>query len=189
MKNIRITSFLIVVLFNLVSAQDNPLYTFSYESEVVDGDTVSQLYCSMNYNELSSYKKIAIGYNEKVKVFQTKNLSKLNPEKYHIKDDSIFFRVPERLKSPYLLIEGINTDGSKQPYHYKNKRGDIIEPGQAIKRWKKQKTRVDSMDHVRKYDNVFVGRDGHPRFKDKDNKTYIIYKDHIKEDKQAQEIP
>jgi len=157
----------------------SPTYQFEFKKEA-NGDTVSTLYCVMKVADILYFEKIYISYNDKTKQFTTRNLLKAKSGDYKIEDNLIYFKINEELEEPFVIIEGEDKSGKKYNINERNAMGKIVDSKKGKENWKKSMARIDSMDYVRQYDGVYKGRDGKPRFKDKQGKVYIIEKDHIK---------
>jgi hypothetical protein len=153
-------------------------YKFESKQEVL-GDSSSTTYCVMSLEELRKFNKIILSYNEKTKKFATKNLLTEKSADYKIESNLIYFKIEETLIEPFVILTGEDKDGKTFTIRERNALGNIIDPVQEKTKWKKSIARIDSMDYVRKFDNVYVGKDGKPRFKDKNGKIQVIEKSSI----------
>ncbi len=174
---------LVLLLFIVkLNAQEQITYSYHYKASTNPEDSLPTLYCAFIIEELKTFESITLTYNEKQRTFAVKDLKKMNPDRYFVEKGKVYIKVPERLKIPYLVIEGTKKNGQKKDFYALNARGDVIDTRIAKAKWKRHKARVDSMDFVRKYDNIYKGDDGLPRYKTKNGRTFIIYKDHIQEE-------
>jgi hypothetical protein len=142
-------------------------------------DTIPTLYCVVKVTDLSDYKKLNISYNDRTKQYVTQNIFKNRSEDTRVEGNYVYFKINEILDEPYVIIEGETLDGKKSSIYERNAKGQLINPSEEKDKWERSIGRVDSMDYLRKFDGVYTGKDGKPRFKDKSGKVYIIEKDHL----------
>ena len=159
------------------SRQSNYMFEFKH---VAKNDTLHTLYCVVTLSYLSDFEKVSLSYNDKTKIFITKNLLRDKSEEYFIEGNYIFFNIKENLVEPFVIITGMDKAGNKYNINERNAKGKVINSMEEKERWKKSIARIDSMDYVRQFDDVYVGKDGKPRFKDHSGNVYIIEKDHTK---------
>jgi hypothetical protein len=184
LKNSAIVFVSCLALFTKVNAQENSklknlTYKFEYKQEVKN-DSLFTLYCVMTVADLLNCKKVSLSYNDKTKQYITQDLLKNKSEEFKIEGDAIWFKINEKLDVPFVIIEGEDSGGKKYNINERNARGEVIDSKQEKEKWQKSIGRVDSMDYIRQFDGVYTGKDGRPRFKDKDGKVYIIEKDHTR---------
>jgi len=188
MKPIKIYPAIIIILglalFGKINAQDNSsLLDFTYRFEfkkIVQGDTLPILYCVMNISDLTNFDKVCLSYNDKTISYYTWNLFNAQSEEYYLDRDSIYFKIRENLTVPFIVVEGVDLEGQKYDIKERNAKSLVINPKEVKEKWEKSIDRVDSMDYIRKYNGVYKGRDGKPRFRDRSGHVYIIEKDHIR---------
>jgi hypothetical protein len=170
----------VVATLNKAGAQEKvswkgATYTFECKPEI-KGDTLPKLWCVLSLTDLQKYEKLNISYNEKIDQFVTNNILKTKSADYKIENGLVYFRINENLSEPFVVIEGTDKNGKKYTFRLKDARGKTIDPAEEKLKWKKEMARVDSMDYVRRFDNVYIGKDGMPRYKAKDGRVYIIEK-------------
>jgi hypothetical protein len=157
--------------------------TFQFKPKpLAHGDSLQKFYCMMRMADLLAYKSITVNYNNRSKKFLTKNLLTYKSADYTVNRDFILFNIDEKLNEPFVILEGEDAQGKKYNLCQRNANGEIIDPAAERAKWRKAVDRVDSMDYVKKFDNVFIGRDGRPRYKGQDGNIYIIEKSSTKLD-------
>jgi hypothetical protein len=164
-------------------AQSSPVYSYSYEPSTDPGDSIPDLYIVFSLSDIMGYKKLELEYNSKKFTVEPDNLSLLSATIYFERDSQLYIKIPERLETPFVLVEGEGQNGNFTSFSMRDSRGKVSDPWMEKQKWEKHKTRVDSMDYLRRYDKFYIGSDGQPRFKDKDGTIYIIKKDHVTKEK------
>ena len=193
MTNIKQIAIILTVLTGLcigstVKAQQgniskNNTATFSfYYSEPSMRDSSSALYCKIEYSEIEKYDKIKIAYDDISQEYLVKTLTTETSGSWYYENGTVYFHIDKILDDPFVVITAIKKDGTTEPLKYKNFRGDILDPHTEGKKWEKQQTRLDSLDYVHQFNHVYKGKDGKPRFRGKDGKTYIVGRGSIEED-------
>jgi hypothetical protein len=187
MKTLIIKSVIILIcglaLLTKINAQEKSnwkgcTYKFEFIQEAKK-DSSPTLYCVMKVTDLLDYKKIQISYNDRTKQYVTQSLLKNKSEGIRVEGNFVYFKINEILVEPFVIIEGEDLDGKKYIINERNARGQVINSREEKEKWKKSIGRIDSMDYVRQFDGIYTGKDGKPRFKDKNGKVYIIEKDHL----------
>ena len=160
-------------------------HTFQFKSKpLVKGDSLHKFYCIIRKTELLEFKNIIINYNKKSKKFLVKDIFKGQSNDYILEGGYVLFNIDEKLDDPFVIVEGEDDTGNRYNIHQRNNNGKVIDPKQEKEKWEKATARIDSMDFVRRFDNVFVGADGKPRYKGKDGHIYIIEKSSTRLDNQ-----
>jgi hypothetical protein len=157
----------------------SPTYKFEY-GKTAKGDTANTLYCVMKVTDLRNFEKIFVSYNNKTKQFITQNILKVKSADYSVEGSLVYFKIEEQLDEPFVIIEGIDKTGKKHIINNLHGKGQVVNSRREKENWQKSTARIDSMDYIRQYEGVYKGKDGKPRFKDKQGKVYLIEKDHIR---------
>jgi hypothetical protein len=171
-----------LALFANINAQEkssirHPDYKFEFK-HVTKDDTIHTLYCAMPVSDLANFEKVSLIYNNKTKIYNTKNVLKDKSEDYSIEGKYVFFLIRDYLSDPFVIIEGVDKVGHKYDINERNAKGKVINSKEEKVRWNKSVSRIDSMDYVRQFDGVYTGGDGRPRYRDRNGSVYIIEKDH-----------
>ncbi|MBN2611336.1 MAG: hypothetical protein JXB00_07250 [Bacteroidales bacterium] len=146
-------------------------YKISHKSKE---DTIPSLFCLLNLEELRKYHHIYITYNDKVKKYSTKNILKDTVADCKIEDNMVYFRINRSLSEPFVIMTGEDYKGQKYKIYEHNDRGELIDPAAEREKWVKAMNRLDSIEYVRSFDNVFIGKDGKPRHRDRNGKVHMI---------------
>jgi hypothetical protein len=173
-----------LALLSNISAQEKlnrEVSTYRFEFKLVaKSDSLPTLFCVMSVTDLFNYKKIYLSYNNKTKQYFTQNLLKTTPEDVRFEGYFVYFKINEILNEPFVIMEGEDSRGKRYTIYERNAIGQVINPRVDMDQWNRSYTRIDSMDYVRQFDDVYTGNDGKPRYKDKSGKVYVIEKDHTR---------
>lgn len=156
-----------------------PTYKFEYRNSA-KGDTVNRIYCVMKVTDLRNFEKIFVSFNNKTKQYNTQNILKVSSADYSVEGSLVYFKIEGQLNEPFVIIEGLDKTGKKQNINNLNGKGQVVNSKKEKENWQRSMARIDSMDYLRQYDGVYKGKDGKPRFKDKQGKVYLIEKDHVR---------
>ncbi len=149
-RKILLVIFLTITM--LVQGQESGQHanlTYSYYSKAEIGDSVQKVYCKISINNVKKFKKIKIIYNNQEHIYPISALNELSTERYYLDNDMIYFNIPENIETPYVEVFGFSASNEEVKFYYKNSKGSIIDPEQAKKVWKQQKTRLDSLEQIR----------------------------------------
>jgi hypothetical protein len=176
-----------MVLLTNANAQERltriyPTYKFEFKL-ASPGDTSTTLYCVIKVSDLSTFVKVYISYNDKTKQYYTQNLLREKSTEYFTENSLVYIKINEQLDEPFVIIEGEDLTGRKHMIYEQNAKGKTVNSKKDRENWKKSMSRIDSMDFVRHYDGVYVGKDGKPRFRNKQNEVYIIEKNYVHPEK------
>jgi hypothetical protein len=165
-----------------MSNRIDPTYKFEFKM-ANKGDTAFTLYCVMKVSDISNFVNIYISYNDKSKQFNVKALLNDKSTEYYVEGYLIYFKINEQLDDPYVIIEGEDRAGKRHNIKLKDARNQVVDCHKGREDWHNSMARIDSMDFVRKFDGVYIGKDGKPRFTDQHHRVFVIEKDHIRPEK------
>jgi hypothetical protein len=156
--------------------------SYRFEFRVSKSDTATTLYCVLKADDIIPFVKLNVSYNDKTRQYSVQSLLKEKSTEFFSETGLVYIRITEELTEPFIFIDGIDKMGRIRHFNEQSANGKNINAIAEKDKWKKAQARVDSMDYVRRYDNVYVGHDGKPRFRDNKGNVYVIENNSIHPD-------
>ncbi len=172
-----------MALFLHAGAQDRttrltPTYRFEFRY-ANKSDTATTLYCVLKAEDVIPFVRLNVSYNGKSRIYLVQTLLNEKSADFFVENMLVYIRIMEQLDDPFVIIDGIDRMGRIRHFNQQDATGKTLNPSAERTKWKMAQTRIDSMDYVRRFDNVFVGKDGKPRFRDNTGTVYIIERNYI----------
>lgn len=164
------------------SSNSDIYYTYEYEAKTLSKDSLAQLFCVIEIKQIEIFEKIRIDYNQKKLEILVSDIMSNQDSRYKYQEGKLIFEIPEKLNNPFIEVFVYNANGDVQNAMFQNKLGEKLDPKEEKAKWVRYKTRNDSMDFIRKFNNVYIGNDGRPRYQNSSGEVYIINKKSIQKE-------
>jgi len=132
-----------------IEKYNNCFYQFEFQHANTQ-DSLPILYCVISLKELHNFHQLTLSYNDKQDTYLVGDLLKGGTTNYMTKGNRLYIKIAGLLKEPYVVITASNNKGQQYSIWQKNARGEIIDPAKERLRWKKNISRIDSIDSRRK---------------------------------------